>query len=175
MWKELQKGWEPPKEITRNYYNEYRSKYNNRCEEDMHLIGYIGFAGSFGGRFYDGGYATNKGKQNYHLQSYNNIMRQLPNILGIDFRCSTYENLEIPPNSIIYCDPPYEGTKKYSNSGAFDHTSFWQWCRVIKDKGHTIYISEYNAPKDFITVWEKPVKCTLGINTKTSVEKLYTI
>ena len=29
--------------------------------------------------------------------------------LGVTFQNKPYYELELPPNSIVYCDPPYEG------------------------------------------------------------------
>ena len=83
---------------------------------------------------------------------------------------------ELPPNSIVYCDPPYEGTTKYAND--FDHNLFWNWVRNISKQGHTVFVSEYNAPADFECVWQKEAKSSLSANgkiggNKVSVEKLF--
>lgn len=74
------------------------------------------------------------------------------------------------------CDPPYEGTTKYAND--FDHNLFWNWVRNISKQGHTVFVSEYNAPDDFVCVWEKEAKSSLSANgkiggNKVSVEKLF--
>lgn len=34
MWKALQKGWKPPKEITRETYNDFRTLYNNQNADE---------------------------------------------------------------------------------------------------------------------------------------------
>ena len=77
---------------------------------------------------------------------------------------------------MIYCDPPYQGTTKYATKG-FDHEDFWQWCREMKAQGHTIFISEYNAPDDFKCVWEKEVINGFGgkANSNKGTEKLFTL
>ena len=62
---------------------------------------------------------------------------------------SDYRNIKIPKNSIIYCDIPYKGSKQYSTSKDFNHDEFWEWCRDMSKQGHTVFISEYSAPKDF--------------------------
>ena len=61
---------------------------------------------------------TKTGKdRNYYKEGVNNLMKQLPNILDIEYVCCEYYELKIPENSIIYCDPPYLGTNdNYSNS-----------------------------------------------------------
>lgn len=87
-------------------------------------------------------------------------------------------DLHIPQNSIIYCDPPYQNTTKYHTG--FDHNQFWDWCRLKKQDGHNIFISEYSAPDDFVCVWQKEVQSQLSANgkyggTKKSIEKLFTL
>ena len=71
------------------------------------------------------------------------------------------------------CDPPYEGTTKYKDD--FNHTEFWDWCRDMASKGYIIFVSEYNAPKDFECVWQKEIVSSLTQNTgsKKAVEKLF--
>ena len=78
----------------------------------------------------------------------------------------------IPPNSIIYCDPPYAGVTKYAYS--IDHEKFWAWCREKVAEGHDVFISEYNAPDDFVCVWEQEVRVCVDPGTsKQAIEKLF--
>lgn len=42
---------------------------------------------------------------------------------------------------------------EYSTSKNFDHDKFWQWGRDMSIVGHTVFVSEYNAPADFECVW----------------------
>lgn len=101
--------------------------------------------------------------------------KQFPNLVGVDFRFSDYRKLEIPNNSIVYFDPPYEGTTGYNST--FDHSDFWGYVRMCHELGHTVFVSEYRAPKDFICVWEKNVNNSLTQDTgqKQGIEKLFTI
>src|SRR5665811_413022 len=84
---------------------------------------------------------------NHQTESRNGVIKQLPKIKDVDFVHCSYQDLEIPPNSLIYCDPPYEGTTAYKDG--FNHVAFWQWCRDKANEGHIVFVSEYNAPKDF--------------------------
>ena len=95
--------------------------------------------------------------------------------MDVDFICADYDSLEVPPNSLIYCDPPYEGTKQYATSKNFKHEAFWQWCRDKAAEGHIVFVSEYNAPDDFRCIWQKELTNTMN-TTKTyrPVEKLFT-
>lgn len=91
---------------------------------------------------------------------------------GIKLESCSYFELEIPDNSIIYCDPPYANTTKYKDD--FDHAVFWQWCRDMSDKGHQVFISEYTAPDDFECLWQKEIQSGLNTNTtKKGIEKLF--
>jgi len=183
MWKGLTENRERPNDIPKELYDKARSEYNNgtNIEFDDFMIGWIGWMGSANGRFFDGGYS---GKSNtkigtvrdYIKEAISNIERQLPKMIGVQFENKDYIELEIPTNSIIYCDPPYEGTTKYANY--FDHNIFWNWVRNISKQGHTVFVSEYNAPADFECVWQKEAKSSLSANgkiggNKVSVEKLF--
>ncbi len=185
MWNELQKGWIPPEFITREFYSECRNKYNNNSalESEYHIIGYVGFNGSYGGRFYDGGYAgktiTKQNKErNYPLEAYNNVIAQIDNIKDIQFHYSCYKILRFPDNSIIYCDIPYKDSKEYKTAKDFKHEDFCDWARQKATEGHTVYVSEYTMPDDFECVWSKEVSSSLRANgvisgDKKSTEKLF--
>ena len=43
----------------------------------------------------------------------------------------------------------------------------------MTNKGHIVYISEYNAPDDFECVWNMKLHC--GLSNDTNVEKLFTL
>jgi DNA adenine methylase len=143
------------------------------------ITGFIGFSMSFGGKWF-GGYrrdiAGTKGNiENMKTQtrrSKQSAIKQSEKIKGVDFICTDYRELVIPPKSLIYCDPPYENTTKYKNT--FNHDNFWEWCRDKGKEGHIVFISEYNAPKDFICLWKKEVSTTLSKQKgKKDVEKLF--
>jgi len=139
--------------------------------------GYAGFAFSYGGKWM-GGWSRGKNNKNedrdYVAESYRNALKQSPKLQGVQLVHSSYSDLEIPKNSLIYCDPPYAKTTAYK-TGDFDHPKFWQWCREKASEGHTVFISEYNAPEDFLCVWEKSVNSSLTKDTgsKKATEKLF--
>ena len=88
-------------------------------------------------------------------------------LYGIDFVFSDYKNIAIPKNSIIYCDPPYQlKNKRYKEH--FNSDVFFYWCREKTKEGHKVFVSEYNAPKDFKCIWEKEISKT---NPKQKVNK----
>ena len=141
------------------------------------LAGYVGFTHSFAGKWFRG-FARNKeldkveNEQNVSRRAKNNALKQSKNLKRVTFIHSSYKDLKIPDNSLIYCDPPYENTTGYKD--AFNHSDFWQWCREKHTEGHKVFISEYNAPDDFICVWQKTL--TTSFSTSESikaVEKLF--
>ena len=166
--------------VTKEHYSEVRDAYNkreNHKEFEDWYIGAIGFLASYNGRFFDGGYAgtgIDKGRvRNYYDECKRNIEQQAPNLDGIIFRCHEYYAWTPVKNAVIYCDPPYAGTKQFSVSKGFNHEKFWQWCREMSKK-NIVLISEEHAPEDFETIWEAPVKRTIKTDNKvTKVEKMF--
>jgi DNA adenine methylase len=161
-----------------------------RKSDDYKFKGYAGFACSFGARWLGGWCRDGKNRdyvkesydnagdsknRDYVKESYDNAVKQSPYLQGIELYTCSYDELFIPKNSIIYCDPPYANTSKYKDS--IDHDKFWNWCRQKAKQGHKVFISEYNAPDDFKCIWEKEIFMTLDVNNdnQTRIEKLFTI
>lgn len=134
------------------------------------ITGLVGFTCSFGSKFF-AGYARGS-SPNYMLNAKNNAIKQSPLLKNVLFICCSYLFLDIPQNSIIYCDPPYKGTTGYKDG--FDHDIFWEWVRQKSLEGHTVFVSEYSAPPDFDCVWSKEL--TTNFSTYDAIkatEKLF--
>lgn len=177
MWDSLSCGW-TPRNIDKEEYSLIKT---NKDQYNEDFVGWVGIACSYSGKWF-GGFAgkvkTKQGIRDYQKEAFINLEKQRPNILCVEFKHASYDELNIPANSIIYCDPPYEGTTGYK--GKFNHADFWQWCREKSKEGHTVFISEYSAPDDFECIWRQEVKSSLSANgkgggSKKSVEKLFTI
>ena len=182
MWKSLVEYKEMPMRIEREFYNDVRDSFNKndgRYSDD--IIGWVGYMGSFNGRFFDGGYSGHcvvgkDGTRDYITENINNTLDQVPFLIGTEFRSCDYTELEIPKNSVIYADPPYKDTKQYQYSRNFDHERFYEWCREKVAEGHTLFVSEYNMPSDFECVWSKDVTCAMNQTiTKNTTEKLFVL
>lgn len=177
MWNALRGGWQPPEHITEEEYNSVRK---NKEMYPEYYVGYVGFHSTFGAKYF-GGYArgfkadgvTPRDESN---EAYRNTMKQLQNVLDVNCVCWDYTVVEIK-NAVIYCDPPYQNTTKYSTKD-FDYEEFWKWCREMSNN-NIVLISEYNAPDDFECVWEKEslanFDCNRGndISKKIRTEKLF--
>jgi DNA adenine methylase len=180
MWNGLQNNYNRPYEITREMYSLARTDYNNNTNENYSdfLIGWIGWMGSYNGRFFDGGYSghsVGNTKRNYIAEQIRNTEKQIEFLKDVRLHSTSYDALTLPSNSLIYCDIPYKGTKQYTTSKSFNHDNFWQWCRDKTTEGHKVFVSEYNSPKDFKCVWEKQV--TNSMNQKKThkpTERLFT-
>ena len=171
----LQNDWQPPMEITEEFYKTIKA---NKDGFDKHLVGYVGSQLTFGATWF-GTYRRDKvGIRNYSDEARRNVLKQAPTLKGIDFYNLNYTELNIPPNSLIYCDPPYEGTFGYEKDKSFNHHAFWQWCRDKTKEGHKVFVSEYNAPNDFECIWSKELKQVINntsSKTPKPVEKLFTL
>lgn len=162
---------ELPSEVSEEQYK------NARGTEPHPVISWIRYACSFGGKF-DNGYARDKTGRNYAKEQKNSALKQSPKIQGVEFICCSYEDLYDVTSSLIYCDPPYQGTTGYK-TGAFDHEKLFEWCREMKAKGNSVFVSEYNAPDDFELVWQGAIKTNFSSTRKTAthnaVEKLFKV
>lgn len=74
-----------------------------------------------------------------------------------------YEDVEIPTDSVIYCDIPYENTNVYIKGETFDYERFYSWC---ERQTEPVFISSYDLPRDrFLCVAEYQHRSLLSYNT----------
>ena len=97
-------------------------------------------------------------------------LQRLQSLERLQSLCKSYNEIEIKPNSIIYCDIPYKGTNKYNNID-FYHEAFYDWC---KKQTELCFISSYEMPEDFIPIAEFPHRSILS-STKNNLvlEKVF--
>ena len=170
MYKGVQNGYELPDTLSEEQYQYIK----NHKDEDKILTGFVGFGCSFAGKWF-GGYARDHNGRNYCKNAKNSIIKQFPYIKDVIFECKDYKILN-PHNCLIYCDPPYQGTTKYTGVPDFDSNEFWSIMRRWSID-NDVYISEYNAPNDFISVLTIPTKTDIrDTNNKNikRIEKLFT-
>ena len=86
----------------------------------------------------------------------------------------SYEKIEIKPNSVIYCDPPYADTSSYiiNSEESFNCQQFYDWCRK---QTQPLFVSEYKMPEDFspIRIIEKRVLACGSSQNLRAEEKLF--
>lgn len=141
------------------------------------LYGYVGFALSYGGKWFGGWRRDSQQQRDYVAEAYRNAVHQSKLLQGAKLLCCSYLKLKIPPESLVYCDPPYQNTTKYRTSNHFDSKQFWEWVRSLHGLGHTVFVSEYEAPSDFHCVYQKLLTSSLTADTgsKSAIEKLFTL
>lgn len=173
--KELQNGWRPIK-VTKDLFQDMRK---DRSKYPDHVVGYLEFGYTFGSNWGSGfigniNDVSRKGRDRIS-ESYRSILKTQKDIKGITFTTGSYEEMEIPVESIIYCDPPYNNSRRFLGTESFNTEAFWEWCRDKGNQGHTVFISEYVAPDDFECIWEKEIIRRVAKNTagKTAVERLF--
>ena len=134
-----------PTTITEEEYNKVRL---NKDKYEKWYIGFVGFCATFGAKYF-GGYARGFKEdkitpRDIPAESIRNIEKQRKNLQNIKFKCCSYD--EINKNIkdfVIYCDPPYKGTLKYTTD--FDYDKFYKWCKEMT-KNNIVLISEYWMP-----------------------------
>ena len=105
------------------------------------------------------------------LQSLERLERlqSLQSLESLESLETDYREVPIPEDSVVYCDPPYSGTKGYGMD--FDHDAFWEWART---REFPVWVSEYSAPDDFVCVKEIPVRSRLSAATNiAATERLF--
>ena len=61
-------------------------------------------------------------------------------VQSLEAYSGSYDNVDIKPNSVIYCDIPYESTAEYT-CGSFNHKKFYDWANKQKE---LVVISSYD-------------------------------
>lgn len=167
--------WIPQAFDEEDYYDVKKSYKDKDGRYKQSMIGYVGNCLSYGSKWWGGFAKFNPKKNEDHVkEAYNGIKKQYENFKYIEttrFVHASYDEYDYKPNSVIYCDPPYQSTIGYESS--FDHDKFWNWVREMSKKGHHVYVSEYSAPSDFKCIWRKAVKEQVGKNINQKVEKLF--
>ena len=156
-------------------------------------IGAIEFLGSYNCGGFPRGFATPTAERNFYKECYESLKKQAPQLKDIWFCCLDYRSIpfnhDIMVNNrewdldriwsagttVIYCDPPYAGTKPYSyaNEAKFDYDEFWNWVRETS-KYNYVFVSEQTAPDDFIPIWQKTTNRTNCTNNNfKATEKLF--
>jgi DNA adenine methylase len=149
MWRAAHNGWDPPDVVSEEDYRAAKDLPDTDPRK-----AFIGFGCSFGGKWF-GGYARSGGR-NYAAGSRRNILRNISAIRNIVFDRLDFVReplLTIEGAPIIYCDPPYASTTGYAAIGSFDSRAFWGRAREYARRGARVYVSEYQAPEGWESIW----------------------
>lgn len=176
MWQAAQQGELTYDYVTPELYTDVRQNKDNYPKG---FVGWVAHCCSYNGKWF-GGFAgklvTKEGNtRNYQDEAARAVEKQVKLLEGTVFKHKSVFDLNVPSKATIYCDPPYKDTTKYRDD--FDHDKFYDWCREKHTQGHTVFVSEYQMPDDFICVWSKDVNSGLNkdVGSKKAVEKLFTL
>ena len=158
-------GYNFPDVITEEQYKYVKA----HKDQDRALAGFVGFGCSFGGRWFTC-IARNARGENYCARANRSLEKDIQGLQNTMFSCLDYKQVFIPADAVVYCDPPYKDTTGYS-TGTFDHAEFWQYMRELSAT-HTVFISEEQAPADFVCIWEKSFTRTIDVNKENQPKKI---
>lgn len=97
-------------------------------------------------------------------------MKGLESLESLQISQKSYDEVEIKPNSVIYCDIPYENTMGYK-SGDFDFKKFYDWA---SNQTELVFISSYHISDDrFVEVdgWNKTM--LFSLTNAMGIERLF--
>jgi len=171
LWREARAGWDPPPSMSRAWYEHLRHA------EPSPERAFAGAAMSFGGKWF-GGYSPPRPPNDFARAGRNSILRagralaQCPRIYWHPGACF-FDYATPPPGTVVYLDPPYSGTTGYGST--FDHDRFWKVCREWSEAGAHLYVSEYEAPAGWVSIWTAEKRSTLSKseNRRIAVEHLF--
>jgi DNA adenine methylase len=138
-----------------------------KYEQSSPRRGFSGFFLSYNGKWF-GGYLKNGKTRNRDF--FQEAIKSLQKIKLNEtiFHNKSYTEFN-PVNQIIYVDPPYQGTTKYTHD--IDYDVFWNTMRKWSENNE-VFISEYQAPhEDWECVLEIPTRSALAKEKRT--EKLF--
>lgn len=160
---------------------EYIRVRDNKNDYPDWYVGLVGFCATFSGKWFNGyarGFKEDKvTPRDIPNETIRNIIKQAPKLKDIKFNCCDFRSIKNISGFVIYCDPPYRDTTKYSTDD-FPYEEFYDWCREMSEN-NIVLVSEYSMPDDFQCVWSKQVKVSVDSNKKHNdnknnrVEKLF--
>lgn len=87
-------------------------------------------------------------------------LKSLESLESLQLYNGDYQEVKIPADSCVYCDPPYGNCDttidKRTYCKAFDYSRFYDWLRT---RDFPVYVSEYAMPDDFVSVWSRNKIC----------------
>ena len=174
MWNKFKEGYNPPMNFTKEEYLDVKDNMDGKYED--YFIGLVGFCATYNAgwfRRWGGSAITKSGKvRDYYNEAVRNIIKQVPNILDVDFKYANSLDLSFK-DCLIYCDAPYENSSYEMYKEKFDHNTFWDKVREWS-KNNIVLVSEYNAPNDFVCIFEKKLTTTFdNKQRKKDTEKLF--
>ena len=133
--------------------DDYADMVKNPKNYEKAAVGFYGTQMTFSAMFLDSWYEPNAERLRWGNES---CVKKAPLLRGVEWQRGDYRIMLFPPDSLIYCDPPYIGTRQGYGVAKWspdDHAAFFEWARFMATAGHDVFVSEESAPPDWIAVW----------------------
>jgi DNA adenine methylase len=147
MWKALAEGWVPPAHVSREEY------FLLKTSEPSALRGFVGFGASFSGKWF-GGYVDtawdahwNRFTKSYLGAARESVLKAAPFFKRATIIHSDYRKHQVDDRTVVYCDPPYDGTLGYGGTAKFGSGEFWTVAEAWSNAGAVVIVSESKAPE----------------------------
>lgn len=157
----IKDGWDPPRKVDEATYNHYK---RTRPLDDP-MTGYLGFAWSFGGKFFGGAARTDgtfKGSVDSTVFKVGMLRGADVTITNVDFT-----SVVVPLGQLVYMDPPYEKRTKQSSVTTFDRGLYYKWA-VMQSKRATVLATEFVNPLDWPVLHDYGDTVVRHLNGKSS-------
>lgn len=172
LWRAVTNGWDPPAEMTREAWTALRDDPSPTAAK-----GWAAYAASYNGKYFAGYGPTAPGAgRDYLAESRRGILRKAATLGHARFVCCDYADHDVDADTVVYCDPPYEGTEQYGAVGDFDHGRFWDTMGEWTARGALVLVHEYAAPEGWVVVHERARTETMNHGGKSSgarMERLF--
>lgn len=139
FWRDAAHGWDPPETVSEETY----AWYNKHRPKNDPMTGYVGFAWSFGGKFFGGAARTNGLIKGSYKSTKDKI--DILRSVNCEISCFDFDRVFVPQGSIVYMDPPYEGRTRQHSGNAFDRNAYYEHCKKLSKRA-TVIASEFGNP-----------------------------
>ena len=159
-----------PEHMTREDWDRCK---NNQEPRDWY-VGLCSIFCSYFTRGFNGGYCNHlhPGNRNYYEGRVKTAKKDIPLLKNINFINNDFSIIQTYKNCVIYCDPPYKNTTKYDYSKNFNYDLFWEVIRKTSNNNY-VFISEQQAPEDFISIWTNNTRAIRPTNEITIKDNLF--
>lgn len=165
MWNAVINGYKFPKDTyTKEDHDIMKRKWlagevpEDEYPECAFLMTCYSLFGRWGASYYRNAYKKDptheyNGMKNIYKRA--EQMRGNTTVLNMDYR-----DVPIPPESVIFADPPYVGVENnvWGLNEKFDHNEFWEYMRELVHNGHIVFVTESTAPNDFKPIYTRVKK-----------------
>lgn len=166
MLSAVRDGWIPPTEVSEKEYQDIK-RYPYKYAPE--LVGFVSIGCSFGSKMW-GGYARTDDNhtRNYALEAKTSLLADVAALQGVTFSAGRYTDLEIADGSVVYCDPPYQGTTDYGQYTVDNFGEFWRWAVKLVERNCKVFVSGYkhNRMTGWEIVWDKTVNTVFAAGRK---------